>query len=140
MAVDGFESPPKKTVDFGPMPDKGQADKSQVKSMIENLRKEHFKIGQNGTQSNFRSSQSISCASNGNALKTKSLPWATMKTNYALGRDGNSFTTDNQARFYNSTGFSGGSSDMKKNKDKIANSSLKISTNNFFSGSTSMKS
>ena len=41
----GFEAPAKK-FDYGTVPDKGMADTSQVASMIDNLRKEHFKLGE----------------------------------------------------------------------------------------------
>ena len=44
-AADGFEAPPKATFETGTIPSKGQADLSQVGAMIDNLRKEHFKLG-----------------------------------------------------------------------------------------------
>jgi len=40
-----FETPQKK-FDFAAVPDKGSADTSQVRSMIDNLRREHFKLGE----------------------------------------------------------------------------------------------
>lgn len=41
----GFEAQSKK-FDFATVPSKGKADDSQVKSMIDNLRVEHFKLGE----------------------------------------------------------------------------------------------
>jgi len=40
----GFEAPSKK-FNFASVPDKGSNDNSEVKAMIDNLRKEHFKLG-----------------------------------------------------------------------------------------------
>ena len=82
-ASEGFEAPPKKTFDIGTIPSKGQADISQVGAMIDNLRKEHFKLGnQSGLMS--RTSSTIG----GGAAKTQypsKAPWAHLRTNYALG-------------------------------------------------------
>lgn len=44
----GFEAPQKK-FEFGSMPDKGKADTKQLSSMIDNLRKEHFRLGEQNT-------------------------------------------------------------------------------------------
>lgn len=41
----GFEAPQKK-FDFASVPDKGKADREQVGAMIDNLRKEHFRLGE----------------------------------------------------------------------------------------------
>ena len=41
----GFEAPQKK-FGFASVPDKGTADLSEVKSMIDNLRREHFRLGE----------------------------------------------------------------------------------------------
>ena len=52
-----FESPQKK-FDFAAVPDKGVADRSQVQNMIDNLRREHFKLGEQNS-GKFNSSAAI---------------------------------------------------------------------------------
>ena len=79
-----FESPQKK-FDFAGVPDKGVADQSQVKSMIDNLRREHFKLGEKDSMK-FNSSSAIGQGAK-NARPTERVPWASMKTNYELGTD-----------------------------------------------------
>lgn len=45
IAKDGFEAPPNPTFETGTIPHKGEADRDQVGAMIDNLRREHFKLG-----------------------------------------------------------------------------------------------
>ena len=52
----GFEDPPKR-YSFAAVPDKGANDSSAVKGMIDNLRKEHFKLGEQNSGM-YRSSAS----------------------------------------------------------------------------------
>jgi len=44
----GFEAPQSK-FDYAGVPDKGTADRTQVASMIDNLRREHFRLGEQNT-------------------------------------------------------------------------------------------
>lgn len=91
QADGGFEDQPKK-YSFASVPNKGANDNSEVKGMIDNLRKEHFKLGEQNSGM-FRSSASYGQGVH-SATKKEVVPWASMKTNYALGIDKNCTTTD----------------------------------------------
>lgn len=123
----GFEPQPKK-FDFAAVPDKGSADSSQVKSMIENLKREHFKLGEQNYPM-FRTSNSIGATS---TAKKEKVPWAHLRTNYELGTDTQPKGTDYQTRFaQTSVAFREvGSSpldDCIKNKSKMTADSVVIS-------------
>ena len=62
------------------MPDKGVKDTSKVESMIADLKREHFRIG-NEVRPMMRASEGIGRAAL-SAKKPESVPWASMKTNY----------------------------------------------------------
>ena len=92
----GFEAPQKK-FDFAGVPDKGKADTEQVNAMIDNLRKEHFRLGEQNTQY-ARTNNSYGAGSK-SASKRETLPWAHLNTNYKLGTDAPHKATDYQNRF-----------------------------------------
>ena len=91
-----FESPQKK-FDFAAVPDKGNADHSAVKSMIDNLRREHFKLGEKDSMK-FNSSSAIGQGAS-SSKKPQVEPWAHMRTNYELGTDRIPKATDYANRF-----------------------------------------
>lgn len=91
-----FESPQKK-FNFAGVPDKGVADTTAVKSMIDNLRREHFKLGEKDS-SKFNSSSAIGQSAK-SSKKNEVPPWAHMKTNYELGTDRIPKATDYANRF-----------------------------------------
>lgn len=92
----GFEAQPKK-FDFGTVPDKGVTDTSKVNDMIADLKREHFRIG-NEVRPMMRASDNVGRAAH-SAKKPEMVPWASMKTNYQLGTDQDPKTTDYQNRF-----------------------------------------
>ena len=91
-----FESPQKK-FNFSGVPDKGVADNSAVKSMIDNLRREHFKLGEKDSMK-FNSSSAIGTSAK-MAKGREIVPWAHLKTNYELGNDRLPKATDYANRF-----------------------------------------
>ena len=92
----GFEAPQKK-FDFGTVPSKGAADLTQVTSMIDNLRREHFKLGE---KDSLKTKTSTTIGSGVTSAKKDGRPaWAHLNTNYELGTDNLSKTTDYQSRF-----------------------------------------
>lgn len=91
MTDGSFEAPQKK-FDFGTVPSKGVADTSQVQSMIDNLRREHFRMGEQDA-ARFKSSNSIGSGVI-SAKKDGRPPWAHLNTNYELGIDRMNKTTD----------------------------------------------
>lgn len=140
----GFE-PLQKKFDFGVVPDKGQIDNSQVKSMIDNLRKEHFKFGEQNSVSYHQSNQSYGQAAN-SAKKPERVPWATRQTNYKLGTDEVPMSTDNQDRFSRTGNFCRGSSmdqglgaKREEIKAKMNSDSVQIAGNNNFNGAVTSR-
>ena len=65
--------------------------------MIDNLRKEHFRLGEQTTQ--YARANAAYGMGTKSASKREILPWASMKTNYELGTDKDPKMTDNQNRF-----------------------------------------
>ena len=137
-----FESPQKK-FDFAGVPDKGVADQSQVKSMIDNLRREHFKLGEKDSMK-FNSSSAIGQGAK-NARPTERVPWASMKTNYELGTDQIPKATDYANRFAQTqNAFRSGSvnspfDESKKNKAKMTSDSIRIAGNDRFDTTVNSK-
>ena len=52
--------------------------------MIDNLRKEHFRLGEQSTRY-ARTNDAYGASKSAN--KKETLPWASMRTNYELGKD-----------------------------------------------------
>ncbi len=69
------------------------------------------------------------------------MPWASMKTNYALGIDKNCTTTDYQSRFAQTTGNFRDiqAEERNKNKAKMTSDSVVIAGNSHFSPVVSSK-
>ncbi len=107
--------------------------------MIDNLRREHFKLGEQNSGM-YRSSASYGQGVQ-SASKKEVVPWASMKTNYALGIDKNCTTTDYQSRFAQTTGnFREIQTEERlKNKAKMTSDSVVIAENKHFSSAVSSK-
>jgi hypothetical protein len=109
--------------------------------MIANLRKEHFKLGEQ-TSPMVRASAAIGTGAVSPARPVKA-PWAHMKTSYTLGTDNVAKATDYQNRFaHTTTGFHNGGSphdDCKKNKAKMNGDSVIIAANNHFDSTVTSK-
>ena len=103
IAADGFEAPPKPTFETGTIPSKGEADRSQVGAMIDNLRREHFHFGLQQPMKT-RASDTIGMGATSSKHQGKA-PWAHLRTNYSLGVDKPGNMTDYQSRFQKSGGF-----------------------------------
>ena len=122
-----FESPQKK-FDFAAVPDKGVADRSQVQNMIDNLRREHFKLGEKDS-AKFNSSSMIGTGAK-QAKREENPPWASLRTNYHLGTDNIPKATDYANRFaQTSNTFRSGSVNVPtqeslKNKAKMTSDSI----------------
>ena len=126
------------------MPSKGSEDKSQIKAMIDNLRVEHFKLGEEQSYKS-KSSNAVGGAAS-SAKKPVAAPWAHLRTNYGLGIDNPQKVTDSAARFADTkSAFRSGSvvspfDDNKKNKAKNNDlDSIVIAGNNFFDSTVSSK-
>lgn len=74
------------------MPNKGKADDAQVNAMIDNLRREHFRLGEQ--QSPFMRTNEVYGSGAKAARKDGQVPWATMKTSFSLGGDHGKKATD----------------------------------------------
>ena len=130
-----FEAPQKK-FSFASVPDKGVADTDKVKSMIDNLRKEHFDLGKQQPMF-FNSSHSVGRGSK-SAVKDPREKWGVHnKTNFGLGIDEIPKATDYNNRFANThTAFKTNAiktpyDEAKKNHAKITSDSIKIAGNDF---------
>ena len=90
-----FEVPPKK-FEYGRQPLKGSNDSSGIQALIKDLKASHFDVGKNSVPP-MRSSDEYGIAAL-SAKKPQRAPWASMKTNYALGSDPMSRTAKPEAR------------------------------------------
>ena len=138
-----FEDEPKKFA-FAAVPDKGTADTDQVKSMIDNLRKEHFDLGKQKTM--FYNSSHVVGRGTQSAQKDPRQNWGVHnKTNYPLGIDSPAKATDYNNRFaHTQTAFKTNQiavpyDESKQNKAKIESDSIKIAGNNIQSTAVSSK-
>ena len=143
----GFEAPAKK-FDFATVPSKPNNDFSQVNNMIANLKKEHFKLGEQA-HGGFMSRASSTIGQ----LKTQKPErpaWAHQKTNYELGGDVMPKTTDYQNRFAQTqTNFRSASmppshatspaEERTRNKAKMTSDSIVIAGNNHFDANVSSR-
>lgn len=139
----GFEDPQPR-FDFGSVPSKGAQDKAQEAAMIDNLRREHFRLGEQNSPF-VRTNEAYGAAVK-SARKDGPVPWATMKTSFALGSDKQKNGTDYQNRFavtqqqwskqpLNPEPYS----ESKKNKAKITADSVVIAGNAHFDTTVSSR-
>lgn len=111
--------------------------------MIDNLRKEHFKLGEQTTMF-YNSSHAIG-RSGKSAQKPAKEPWAHLNTNFELGIDKVPKSTDYANRFaqtqvaFNSGAINDPYSESKKNKAKMTSDSIIISPNDRFDSTVSSK-
>ena len=112
--------------------------------MIDNLRVEHFKLGEEVAYKS-KSSNTIGPAAH-SAQKPVAAPWAHLRTNYGLGIDNPQKVTDSAVRFSDtSTAFKSGTvaSPYKDNKTNKAKNndldSIVIAGNKFFDSTVSSK-
>ena len=101
--------------------------------MIDNLRREHFKLGE---EQSYKT-QSSKLVGGGAHLSAKAekVPWASLRTNYELGTDKQARTTDYQNRFaqthnnFRSQSMSNPHDECKQNKAKMTSDSVTIAGN-----------
>ena len=113
--------------------------------MIENLRKEHFKLGEQNPV-HMRTSSSIGSGLK-ESQKRESVPWAHSRTNIRLGGDEIPKATDYQNRFasaYKTTSNfrhveSNPFDESKKIKAKITSDSVRIAGNDYAISTVSSK-
>lgn len=139
----GFESPPPRP-DYGTVPHKGAADEKAISSMIDNLRREHFNLGQHGPTMHS-AAKIIGAGVNSATPNGKNGLWAKKETNYHLGTDNDMKQTDYQGRFQG-RGEAGSpapatmaKAENLKNKAKITSTSVSIAATSFFDQSTTNK-
>jgi len=111
--------------------------------MIDNLRREHFKLGEKDS-GKFNSSAAIGTGA-ATAKGREVVPWAHMKTNYELGTDRIPKATDYANRFASThSAFGQGAvatpyDESKTNKAKMTSDSIKIAGNDRFDTTVNSK-
>ena len=137
LSADKFE--------YGTVPSKGKTELTRVKSMIENLKKENFKLGHQNT-SYSRTNQIYGTSTQ--QPKKEILLWAGQRTNFRLGTDNSPQTSDYQNRFSQTvnknregpmTDRESPDEQRKRNMAKLNSDSVKLANSEYFDATVSSK-